>query len=175
MQINHKKIFKFRAGQSLIEVVVSLAVVVLLAVSLVSTSIFVQKASKSAQNNTQASKLVQQNIEEIRIFRDRNPSGFDALPSSGCDKLVATDPNPANWTLSSLSSCATPPPGAEVVVLNNRTFNRWLSFASPNSNEKSITVVVSWTDSSGLQSVSNATFLSRPCTGQIGGSASPCP
>lgn len=173
--MNYKKMIKACRGQSLVEVVVSLAVVILLAVSLVSTSIFVQKASKSAQNNTQASKLVQQNIEQIRIFRDRNANGFDALPSSGCRVLVATDSNPANWSLSSLASCDTPPPGAEVVALNNTTFNRWLSFASPNSNEKSVTVTVSWTDSSGLQSVANATFLSRPCTGQIGGSASPCP
>ncbi len=169
---------KFRMGQSLIEVVVALAVVVMLAISLVTTTLLVQKASKNARNSTQATKLVQQNIEQVRIFRDRNSGGFDALPSSGCYWINTAGADPATWSLIALSSClSTPPTGAEVLSLNNTTFSRWLAFTAPTSTEKTLTVTVSWVDSSGVQQVSNSTFLSKPCTGQIGagGGATPCP
>lgn len=166
------------AGQSLIEVVVALAIVIMLAISLVATTLLVQKASKTARDNTQATKLVQQNIEQVRVFRDRNASGFDGLPASGCYKLDSAGADPALWTLSSLSSCVSiPPSGAEVVTLNSTTFSRWLVFASPSGTKKTVTATVTWTDSSGTQQVANSTFLSKPCLGQIGagGGASPCP
>ncbi|MBI2599189.1 type II secretion system protein [Candidatus Curtissbacteria bacterium] len=169
---------KIESGQSLIEVVVALGVVTALAVSLVATTLFVQRASEGARNNTQATKLVQQNIEQIRIFRDRNASGFDALPASGCYTLNTTNPNPAAWTLAGLSACSPiPPAGSEAIILNNTTFSRWFSFASDSSTKKTVVVTVSWTDSGGVQQVVNWTFLSKPCSGQIGegGGASPCP
>ena len=163
MKANHK-------GQSLIEVVVALAIVIMLAISLVATTLLVQKASKNAQNSTQATKLVQQSIEQTRIFRDRNSGSFDSLPSSGCYNLNTADANPANWTFSALSSCSSlPPTGAESISLNNTTFRRWIAFTKPSDTEKKVTVTTLWTDSSGSQQVSNTTFLSKPCTGQIGG------
>ncbi|MDO8487108.1 MAG: type II secretion system protein [Candidatus Curtissbacteria bacterium] len=171
MKANHK-------GQSLIEVVVALAIVIMLAISLVATTLLVQKASKNARNSTQATKLVQQNIEQVRIFRDRNPGGFDALPSSGCYRINTAGADPASWSLVSLASCSSiPPAGAEALSLNNTTFSRWLAFAAPTNTQKTLIVTVSWADSSGPQQVSNSTFLSKPCTGQIGagGGATPCP
>lgn len=171
MKANHK-------GQSLIEVVVALAVVIMLAISLVATTLLVQKASKNARNSTQATKLVQQNIEQVRILRDRNAGGFDALPASGCFWINTSGADPASWTLVSLASCTpVPPAGAQALSLNNTTFSRWLSFAAPSGTKKTLTVTVSWVDSSGVQQVSNSTFLSKPCSGQIGagGEATPCP
>src|SRR3990172_11075319 len=69
----------FFGGQSLIEVVVSVGVAVLLAVSLITTSLITQKSSRSARNNSQATKLVQQTLEQLRVYRDRY--GFAALPN----------------------------------------------------------------------------------------------
>lgn len=177
MKASRRIIFNWK-GQSLIEVVVALAVVIMLAISLVATTLLVQKASKNASDTTKATKLVQQNIEQVRIFRDRNVGGFDTLPASGCFRIDTSGADPASWNLVPLASCTPiPPPGAEVLVFNNTTFSRWLSFAAPTSTEKTLTVVVSWSDSSGIQQVSNSTFLSKPCKGQIGagGGATPCP
>ncbi|MEX2028332.1 MAG: type II secretion system protein [Candidatus Curtissbacteria bacterium] len=155
-------------GQSLIEVVVALAVVIMLAVSLVATTLLVQKASKNAQNTTQATKLVQQNIEQVRIFRDRGVTGFDALPDSGCHKLNTVNADPAAWTVSSLASCeGNPPSGSESVVFENVTFNRWLSFTSPSSRRKTVTVTVSWNDSGGNHEVTNQTVLSKLCQSSV--------
>lgn len=184
MKANHKRNSKFRIGQSLIEVVVALAIVIMLAISLVATTLLVQKASNNARNSTQATKLVQQNIEQIRVFRDRQSTGFAALPSTGCYTLNATNSDPVLWSLNYIaeseegSSCeGFPPNGAETVALNNTSFRRWIVFDNPTSTERTVTVVVIWKDSSGTQQVSNSTFLSKPCTGQIGagGGATPCP
>ncbi len=178
MKSNHRMNSKLLAGQSLIEVVVALAVVIMLAISLVATTLLVQKASKNASNNTQATKLVQQNIEQVRILRDRTTGGFDGLPAAGCYTLNSAGADPASWTLASISPCVlVPPTGAEALSLNNTMFSRWLSFASPSGTKKTVTVTVSWSDSSGVQQVSNSTVISKPCTGQIGagGGATPCP
>jgi len=59
-------------GQTLIEVVVAVGVVVLLAVSLITTNLVTQKTSRSARNTTQATKLAQDYAEKIRIIRDRD-------------------------------------------------------------------------------------------------------
>ncbi len=169
MKANPKTIFNLKIGQSLIEVVVALAIVIMLAISLVATTLLVQKASNNARNSTQATKLVQQNIEQVRVFRDRQSAGFDALPNSGCYTLDTANADPAAWTVSSLSSCnGNPPNGAETVALNNTTFKRWIIFDNPSSTKRTVTVTVTWTDSSGVQRVSNSTFLSKPNTGAVG-------
>lgn len=163
-------------GQSLVEVVVALGIVIMLAISLVTTTIYVQKSSRAARNTAQATKLVQQSIEQVRIFRDRVGSGFDDLPSSGCYKLNSLGEDPKNWSVSAINPCTAIPPGeAETVVFDNTTFYRWLRFASPSNSKKTVTVNVTWTDSGGLQTVSNSTYLSKPCSREIGGGANPCP
>lgn len=140
-------------GQSLVEVVVALAVVVVLAISLVTASLLTQRTSRSATSNTQATKLVEENIEQIRVFRDRK--GFSALNNGGCWVLVTTNPDPSNWTLSN-SSCPEPK------ILGGITFNRSMSIAGgANANQKVVIVIVTWTDSTGQQTVSNTTVLSN--------------
>ena len=144
-------------GQSLIEVVIAMAVIVGLAVALVTTTLVVQKASRTSKNNSQATKLVQQNIEQIRILRDRK--GFTVLTNNNCWVLInTTDADPNNWDLATTPSVACP----ELVVLNQVVFNRSLKIEDgANPDQKKITVTVSWTDSGGTQSVSNQTILSE--------------
>ena len=69
----------FSGGQSLVEVVVSVGIAVMLAISLITTSLITQKSSRAARNNSQATKLVQQTLEQLRVYRDRY--GFAALPN----------------------------------------------------------------------------------------------
>src|SRR5437879_249242 len=95
-------------GQTLIEVIVALGVAVILAVSLITTSLITQKAARSARNNTQATKLAQEYIEQIRVYRDRKgfANAFASVTENVCLKLNTTNPTPENWTLDNISpSC----------------------------------------------------------------------
>lgn len=144
------------SGQSLVEVVVALGVVVVLAVGLITASLVTQRASRSAQNNTQATKLVQENIEQIRVFRDRK--GFTALSDGSCLTLDTINSNPLFWTL---AACSGATATGELKTLGNLDFRRKIIISTPSVNKKQIDVTVQWNDSGGLQSVSNRTFLSN--------------
>ncbi len=167
---------KFKSGQSMIEVVVGIGVVTLLSLALISTTIYTQKLSRAAKNNTQATKLAQESIEKMRIFRDRKINGFAALPSSGCATLDSSNANPAVWLLTTIVSCpvfpltsGTIPVGVQSVTLDQVTFIRWLQFSiDPSGNRKTVIVNVGWQDASSWQTVTNTTFLSNTCIGQIG-------
>jgi type II secretory pathway pseudopilin PulG len=158
------------SGQSLIEVIVATAIVVGLAISLVTASLVTQRASRSAKNNTQATKLVQQNIEQMRIYRDRK--GYQAL-SPGCFTLDTSSPDPANWSLTVLPTCSGSTVG-EPVTLESTQFRRKIAISSASDTVRSITVTVSWSDSGGDQAVSNQTFLTTWCPGAVV-PGSPCP
>lgn len=145
---------KFKIGLSLIEVVIALAVVVTLAVSLIATSLVTQKSSVTARNNSQATKLVQQNIEQVRILRDRRGFSYLATITDGsCYTLNTSNADPLNW---SLDPCST----GETITFNNVPFTRKIALATSAANKKSITITVTWTDSGGTQTVNNVTYLS---------------
>ena len=153
------KITKYKLrGQSMIEVVIGLGVVVLLAISLVTTSLITQRTSRSARNNSQATKLAQETLEQIRIYRDHK--GFNALSEGSCYILNATDADPLNW---SLNSAAPPCPVGEAITLNSTLFNRYLIIEPDNSNanKKIITVSITWEDSAGKQNVTDQTILTK--------------
>ena len=146
-----------RPAQSLIEVVIAMAVIVGFAVALVTTTLVVQKASRTSKNNSQATKLVQQNIEQVRIFRDRK--GYVAIPDGGnCYILSSGDPDPLNWSFSTSFNCLTG--SGQQITLDKTNFDRKIKIETVASTKK-VTVTVSWTDSSGTQSVSNQTILSE--------------
>lgn len=148
-------------GQSLVEVVVALGVVVALAISLVTASLLTQRTSRTATNNTQATKLVEESIEQMRVFRDRK--GFSALPSGAAGNttywcLNTTNADPATWTINSSPAVTCP----ETKPLNQTSFMRSINIADgANVNQKKVTVTVTWTDSSGVQTVQNDTVLSN--------------
>lgn len=156
--------FKVQSGQSLVEVVIALGVVVILAVSLVSTSLITQRTSRSAKNNTQATKLVQESIEQLRVLRDRK--GFSYLAgftsSSQCWKLVATNNDPMLWELKNTAPDTCP----QIITLNQTDFSRRIIIENPlvpldPTKAKKITVEVTWVDTGGTQKVSNVTNLSN--------------
>ena len=153
MKINHRL-----PAQSLVEVIVAIGVSVILAVSLVTAVLITQKASRSALNNTQAAKLAQQNIEQTRIFRDRN--GFAAFPvDDTCYTLDNTfDSDPTNWSFVT-SLC----PVGEKIPLYNMVFIRKIAIDTDNDNpnKKLITVTVSWNESGVNRTVTNDTFLTK--------------
>ncbi|MBI2012762.1 type II secretion system protein, partial [Candidatus Curtissbacteria bacterium] len=141
------KCYKFQRAQSLVEVIVSLGVVVILAVSLVTTGLITQRASRAARNNTQATKLAEQNIEQIRIYRDRFGFSSIATKADGCWVLDAPTNDPKDWVVTN-SYCAA---GGKVITLGTTAFTRKMTLTTVSANRKQITVTVSWSDSGGTQ------------------------
>lgn len=154
---------KNHSGQSLIEVIIGVGVAVMLAISLITTSLVTQRTARSARNNTQATKLAQEYVEEIRGFRDRK--GFSSLVDSGCKIIQKTagSTDPIDW---SLQDCPTPPtekPG-EKNPLNSVNFYRSMSIiANPlgSTVEKLITVYIKWDESAGEKIVTSQTVLTK--------------
>lgn len=155
---NQKAKIKSYYGQSLIEVVVALSIVSLLAIALITSSLVTQRTSRNATNDTQATKLVQQNIEQIRVFRDRR--GFSALVDGACYVLNTSNPDPAGWTL---NACGGVTANGEAITLSNTQFTRKVAITTSGANKK-ITVTVNWQDGSNAKTVSNVTILSN-CVG----------
>lgn len=159
----------------MIEVVIGIAVVVVLAISLITTTLITQRTATSAKNNSQATKLAQQTSEQIRIYRDRQ--GFNSLRSdpSLCFKLVNTNnPDPTAWSFSSAFDCNTNA-SAELIRLDNIDFYRKVQIKDKSSTEKETTVTVTWTESAGTQNVVHKSLISAWCAGEIVPGPSPCP
>src|SRR3990167_1239091 len=150
----------FSGGQSLLEVVVAIAIAAILAVSIVSTTLIAQKSAKSAENKTGATKLAQEAIEQNRIFRDRQ--GFDKLINGDCYNLgSAQNPNPLDWKLLP-NYCQGSVIQGEPIKLENTSFYRKISIENDpidlsDDSRKLITVTVGWEDSGGEQKVVNYT------------------
>lgn len=151
---------KFKFGQSLIEVVVAVGIVAVAVVALVSAIIFTQKTARSANLQTQATKLAEESIEQIRVVRDRR--GFSYLVNDSCWKLVITDPaDPTTWNFSNTAPNICP----EIISLGNIAFSRSIKIEDgSNSRQKKVTITVSWQESGGVRSVINSTFFSN-CLG----------
>lgn len=144
--------YRLSLGQSLIEVVVSAGIAVVLAIALISTSLIVQKSARVAKNNAQATKLAQESIEQMRVFRDRK--GFDALTRSPCLVLKDADkPDFSKWNLVDLVGCPESIAGTP--------FKREISIQDSSASNKLVTVTIKWSESGGEKSVSSQTILSK--------------
>ena len=91
-----------KLGQSLVEVIVSVGIAVILAIALISAGLISNKTARSARNNTEATKLAEQYIEQIRVFRDRRgyTSAFTSISNDTCYILQIPNSNdPSTWSL----------------------------------------------------------------------------
>ncbi len=145
---------KHLSGQSLIEVIVSVGIAVVLAIAVISASLVSNKTARTAKTSTQATKLAEEYIEQIRVFRDRK--GYSALSNEPtCYRINMPDPDPTNWSLTT-SGCP------QTVNQSGIDFSRSLIIADGSSaNTKLITAKVTWVDSGGTQTVTSQTILSQ--------------
>lgn len=144
----------FKSGQSLIEVVIIMTIVVMAAIALLATSLFTQKTARSASYQVQATKLVEQSIEQLRIIRDRRGYGyFDHGSFDGFCSLDTSNPEPSSWLL----IC---PGTAETIPFDKVTFTREIKVEN-QPNQKKVTVTISWPESGATKTVSNVTFFSN--------------
>lgn len=159
MKESFSKNFQFDDGQSLIEVVVSIAIAAILGIALVTTTLITQRTSESAKNNTEATKLAQEGIEQIRVFRDRNGySELEAIVNPNCFYIVTNVINGETLWGDESVRC----PDGDDIRLDNTVFFRKMSMRDGiQSNTKIVTVDINWEDSKGKQNVKSETILSR--------------
>lgn len=152
-----KRNFKF--GQSLMEVVVAMGLVVIAVVALVSTTIFTQKSARSANAQVQATKLAEETIEQMRVLRDRK--GYSAIFTGElCYMLDSSSTDLELWELA--YPCITPE-GEEITVGNVQLLRKieTSEIITAGTVKKQVKVTVSWQESGGTRKVENVTFFSN--------------
>jgi Tfp pilus assembly protein PilV len=119
-------------GQSLVEVVVAVAVAIIIVLALVGVTTVSIRNAAAARNQALATQYAQEGMEEARRLRDENPTAFF---SGSCPSSGAVGTLP---------------------------FQRTISCDPANGETKRVvTVIVSWTDSSGTHKSELKSYLTK--------------
>lgn len=168
-------------AQTLLELTIVIAVAVLVIGALTFATIGSLRNASFAKNQAQATKLAQEGIEMVRSIRDRN-TNIQTINIGGSPALMPFL-NLYNWFISS-AYCSDEPCYFKLVsgVLNQvpgdkdyekiepgflrqvRIFDRECPPTNDNcyKTQKEITVVVTWTDFSGVHQSKLTTYLRNP-------------
>jgi len=112
------------SGQSLIEVIAALAVMVLVILALIIVTTISIRNATFAKNQTLATKFAQEGIEEVRAYRDQN-----------------------SWDVFWLTTIGTPEETTEINDIFTKTIKYENKETSFDANDRAeVTVTVSWTD-----------------------------
>lgn len=161
------KLISNEKGQSLIELVVVMAVGAIVIASLAFATIASLRSSQLAKNQAQATKLAQEGIEKVRAIRDRDdnitasalfgsptPDKFSRLytinMSSLCTNINPLDNDPCYFIF--VSGVPNQASDVSFETLQSGLFERQIRIADQSSTygtEKHITLVVKWKDFSG--------------------------
>ncbi len=182
---------QFQNGQSLLEVIIAMAVGILVVSALVFATIFSLRNAAFAKNSAQATKLAQEGIERVRSGRDRNSSvtiggvsvdswsgtqpvwDYQIHASAGCDDSstggkcyfnVNSSGALTNIGFAFAPTAAVPLPSlTESVPLSNQVFRRMILLSDDGTyrTQKTVTVIVQWTDATGPHESKLTTILRR--------------
>ncbi len=185
---------KSEGGQTLLELVVVVAVSVLVVGALVFTVIASLRNAGFAKNQAQATKLAQEGIELVRTGRDRDVSIFSLPASPDCpalDTWNGTGSSGSIWGCKIYNTCGsggncylnvddtgsnagaltyittyTPTPTQELPLgaENIPPFKRAVMISddqSTFSSQKTVTVIVTWSDFSGEHQSRLTTILRK--------------
>lgn len=159
---------KGAGGQSLLEVVIALGVIVIVTGAFVVLATVSVRNSNFSKNQVTATQLGTEAIEAMITIRDQNTAG--AIENNGDNNqwskvagsslnVTSCPANPAqpcsgdfkltNCTINSIPQrCITKTTTPE--LLNNGVFSRKVQITDAETNLKNVTVLVWWTDSQGL-------------------------
>lgn len=185
-------------GQSLLEVIIAMAVGILVVTALVFATIFSLRNAQFAKNSAQATKLAQEGIERARIGRDRNQciinldSSVDSWNGNSSNRsctgtgsiwtyqisgnTLTSCENPTiakkcyfnidlNGVLNYIGSFASFPESSygENISSANQVFQRvvMLSDDANYPTQKTVTIIVQWTDFAGPHESKLTTILRK--------------
>jgi type II secretory pathway pseudopilin PulG len=136
-------------GQSLIEVVVAIAVVILIVSGLIIAVISSLRSAQSSKARSVSTKLTQDGIESIRNLRD---SGWATFIS----KSSAT-----SWCLGTDGLLTDHPPCPQNIVTGGITFIRTVLIADTGGDQATVTVTVTWTEGQTAKNSTVTTVLTK--------------
>lgn len=139
-----------QSGQTLVEAIISISVVVLLVTGLIAGTTASLKTSQSGRSRDQAVKLAEEGIEYARSLRDLSWSTLSGYSGDYCYDAGAQTPLVATLT----SSCDTKKTTADTV------YTRLITF-SGSGNSKTIVSTVSFVENAKVQSVTLTTQLTE--------------
>lgn len=150
MNIDTRNIKVFlRNGQSLIETVIAIAVVVLIVSGLVIAVISSMRSAQSSRARSLATKLTQDGIESIRNLRDSGWANFIDSYTSFDEWCLGTDGIPS-------------PPDCTDITISNLHFTRTALIENSGQDQVTVTVRVTWKDGSTTDRQSKAsTYLTK--------------
>ncbi len=135
--VHYKKKYLKQKGQTLIEVLVAAAVGILVIVGLVGVTVTSIKNAQFAKNQATATKYAQQEMENVRLERDRTWSVF--------------------WNKQGTTSGPTPVTGAFLKSV------QYIDASVPTGSQSKmqVTVTVTWTDYSGTHQSQLVSYFTR--------------
>lgn len=146
----------YQSGQTLLEVVVVIAVVAVVLTGLISSVTAALRYGQSSQFRSQGVKLAQESLELARKIRDA--SGWDAFALYGST-------NSGQWCLDSTGTFTAAPSGGDCPITTGSTIWRQVTFAydtttDPANPRMKITGTVTW----GLRNAQSTVVLSTYLT-----------
>lgn len=137
-------------GQSIVEVIIALAVMVLVLVALVRATIVAVRNANFAKNQAQATQYSEELLEWLRSERDTDWDNFVSYAGSGS----ATSYCFQSLSWPSSGSCS---PGQEIAGI----FLRQGSLNETAADRVEIVIAVTWQDSSGTHQSTLTSYLTN--------------
>ncbi len=174
-----------QAGQTLIELVISIALMLIIITGVTVLTVKGLQNSQFSRNQVQATKLAQEGIEKMRTIRDNNftvcgwaasantvaPNGlWSANCTTGCKYIIRQTSGTCNVSSTSdlWINFNSSPSVTEDIGVSGVTFKRVVTVTNGtdltgalNPNVKNINVTVSWTDSAGPHVSNVETVLTK--------------
>jgi type II secretory pathway pseudopilin PulG len=158
---------KKEQGQSLLELIVVIAVGTVIITAIVFSSISSLRNNQLAKNQAQATRLAQEGLEKIRIARDRNQT-IAGFPFSSLWINTYTCPANCYFKFDSGGQLVTTSATQQEVFTTGsdlEPFKRLVIIEEPSSGASSIeqkfTVTVTWTDFAGPHESKQTTILRK--------------
>jgi len=151
---------KKRAGMSLVEVVISSAIVLLISMAFISINLLYLKTSDTSIKTVKATYLIEEGVEAVNFLKDKDWAGLGVVGVNYYLVWIGT-----TWQATTTKSYI------------DQVFERKYSFENVNRdsnmnitlvggtvdlNTRKLTVQVSWSDISGTTTKSMSSYLMKP-------------
>ena len=157
-------------GQSLMELVVVIAVIIIVVAALTFATIASLRNASFSQNQAQATKLAQEGLEKMRSLRDRDTTGAgiwststscsSSVPST-CPVTQSSCPAGGCYFFFNSSNVLKNGTAANSEAISPGNFKRQFFIEDIGVDQKKVTVVVTWIDVSGPHESRLTTILRR--------------
>ena len=159
-------------GQSLLEMVIALGIILAVISTLAIVTLNSMQNSQFSKNQVQATKLAQDGIDKVRSIKSRNYTVCGLTPTGKWNDFFTTKSCPTSadcrYIIRTTSACGGTDPvslnasgTAEQVTLDGVNFQRTVTIVDFEGvlNRKEVTVAVAWTDISGTHNSKLVTVL----------------